>query len=135
MIKWFPETKAFEVILGFKDVGVAETGSDDKDHYKGVGFVELTRPYEKGEVIPESEQEGFKVVLTVYNEAGYASLWGAVKRLGERLGYDKFTMGDKLFEGLMHECGERELQAKKAEYELKEALAKIAELEAKSVTP
>jgi len=119
MIEFFEKQKTFQVLLGYGDIGIAQV--DNEGGHKGVGFVQLSRPYGLGDTIPDSEQDdAFKIVLMVSDEAGYALLSKAVKRLGDRLGYDKYTLGDDLFASLMTELGQTRQQVRAAEYRLAE---------------
>ena len=120
MIHFCEKTKTIGVQLGYGDVGIAQVDSDDNEH-KGVGFVQLSQPYGIGDSPPDQElEDSFKILLMVSNEAGYAVLSKAVKRLGDRLGYDKYTLGDDLFTSLMAELGQTRQRAEHAEQELAE---------------
>lgn len=126
VINFYPDSKTFRITLGLKDVGIAQC--DNGPDYPGVAFIELDRPYEKDEKLPDSDNnydDTFKVIFSIFTEAGYASLYRAVTQLGERTGYGaKRTLGDNLMDNLMDEIGDLKLKLLKAEYDLKQALEK-----------
>jgi hypothetical protein len=124
MITVSEDGKWFKVLLGFKDVGVGICISGPEDDppnaFYGIVFTQLSRPYEKDEAIPESEREGAKIVLEILDEAGYALLLKTVKQIGSEKGFDKYVLGDKLFENLMTDLGHAHQDVRRLEYELKQ---------------
>lgn len=117
------------VVLGYGDIGIGNINHED---HKGLGFVQLKDTFKRGEVIPEDQQQGedtIKVCLILNNKRGLAELRRSVAMIENEMGVSSTTLADKISNGFMEEIGDKESEIERLTYELKQARARISELE------
>lgn len=117
------------VVLGYGDIGIGQINHED---HKGVGFVQLKDSFKKGEAIPEDQWQGedtIKVCVILKNKRGLAELRRAVAAIEKEMGISSENMMDKIANGFMEEIGDKESEIERLTYELKQAVARISEME------